>query len=101
MLSDSTPGRDTVEVLPKRSLLLMGVSGTEQGEILEQQRLDDQPRLEWMAEQRALLEQRSIVAEQLQPRHLLPQPPQHIAPVRVEARDPAAAAGRQIRDPGL
>src|SRR5271169_7214163 len=79
MLSDSTPGRDTVELLPlKRSLLLMDVSLTEKGEILEQQRFDDQPRLEWMAEQRArlelfryygsLLQQRALLGHPLQPR---------------------------------
>src|SRR5208283_5577208 len=100
MLSDSTPGRDTVEALPKRSPLLMATSRSEQGKVLEEQRLDHQARLQWLAYERALPQQRSIVAEQLDPRHLPPQPPQRFAPVRIEAREPAAAAGRQVGRPG-
>ena len=57
MLSDSTPGRATLAAsaaLAAEPPGLFSAIVTEQGPVLDQQRLGDEPRLQRMREQRAL-----------------------------------------------
>src|SRR5690349_250509 len=104
MLSDSTPGLATDEgfVLPlKRSFMLKlwATSPRKHRTVFEEQRLGDQPRLERMAKELALPQQRSIIAEERYLRHSRRESRQRIAPVGIEPRSASARHGRQIRRP--
>src|ERR1700676_4504961 len=104
MLSESTPGRDTVAgpepPLERSVAMLIHLTFGEQLAVFDQQRFGDPSRLQRMRNERALFEQLLIIAEEGHPCHPPGESGQGVPVVGVERRRRSRRHRCEVRGPG-
>src|ERR1700674_638113 len=104
MLSESTPGRDTVAgpepPLERSVATLSHLTFGEQLAVFDQQRFGDPSRLQRMGKQRTLLEQLLIIAEQRHQCHPPREPRQGVPVIGVEGGRSSRRHRCEVRGPG-